>query len=194
MAGYFFVAFSLAEDLDSDNEDDLRLFEEFNSSKICQDMRSKFGKSYNRRHSIVSSSPRPSPAYPSSAFDPSLLNDQTEVDTVVSSNIADCDSLSVPPRSAIDLDTNAASNKKVGKTFYAFTFGTVNASINVLILNCYTLFAKLISEILFKFKNLLSISLIRQKEPKSWQKQIHRSVITKSIESDVGIVIAWQRN
>ena len=148
-------------------------------------MKSKFGKSYNRRHSVVSSSPRSTPAYPSSAFDPSLLNDQTEVDTVVSSNITDCDSLSVPPPSAIDSNTNAASNKKVGKTLYMPLLLGRYASINVLILNCYTLFAKLISEILFKFKNLLSISLIRQKEPKSWQKQIHRSVITKSIESDV---------
>ena len=87
-------------------------------------MKSKFGKSYNRRHSLVSSSPRSTPAYPSSAFDPALLNDQMEVDTVVSSNITDCDSLSVPPPSVIDSDTNAASNKKVGKTLYAFTFGT----------------------------------------------------------------------
>ena len=126
---FFFVAFSLAEDLNGVNNDDSRLFEEFNSGKICQDMKSKFGKSYNRRHSLVSSSPRSTPAYPSSAFDPSLLNDQTEVDTVVSSNITDCDSLSVPPPSAIDLDTNAASNKKVGKTLFAFTFGTVTPNI-----------------------------------------------------------------
>ena len=119
----FFVTFSLAKDLDGENEDDLRLFEEFNSSKICQNMKSKFGKSYNRRHSIVSSSPRPSPAYPSSAFDPSLLNDQTEVDTV-SVNITNCDSLSVPAPSVIDSDTNVASNKKVGKALF-FTYGRV---------------------------------------------------------------------
>ena len=86
-------------------------------------MKSKFGKSYNRRHSIVSSSPRPSPAYPSSAFDPSLLNDQTEVDTV-SVNITNCDSVSVPAHSVIDSDTNVASNKKVGKTLF-FTYGRV---------------------------------------------------------------------
>ena len=86
-------------------------------------MKLKFGKSYNRRHSIVSSSPRPSPAYPSSAFDPSLLNDQTEVDTV-SVNITNCDSLSVPAPSVIDSDTNVASNKKVGKTLF-FTYGRV---------------------------------------------------------------------
>ena len=126
MTDYFFVTFSLAEDLNGENNDDSRLFEEFNSSKICQDMKSKFGKIYNRRHSLVSSSPRSTPAYPSSAFDPALLNDdQTEVDTVVSSNITDCDSLSVPPPSVIDSDTNAASNKKVGKTLFAFTFRTV---------------------------------------------------------------------
>ena len=88
-------------------------------------MKSKFGKSYNRRHSLVSSSPRSTPAHPSSAFDPSLLNDQTEVDTVVSSNITDCETLSVPPPSVIDSGTNTASNKKVGKTLFAFTFGTV---------------------------------------------------------------------
>ena len=115
MAGYFFVAFSLAEDLHGENDDDSHLFEEFNSSKIYQDMKSKFGKSYNRKDSLVSSSPRSNRAYQSSAFDPSLLNDQTEVDTV-SSNITDCDSLSVPPPSIINSDTNAASNKKVGKT------------------------------------------------------------------------------
>ena len=125
MTDCFFLAFSLVEDLNGVNNDDSRLFEEFNSSKICQDMKSKFGKSYNRRHSLVSSSPRSTPAYTSSAFDPSLLNDQTEVDTVVSSNITDCDSLSVPPPSAIDSNTNAASNKKVGKTLFVFTFGTV---------------------------------------------------------------------
>ena len=114
------------EDLDSDNEDDLRLFEEFNSSKICQDMKLKFGKSYNRRHSIVSSSPRPSPAYPSSAFDPSLLNDQTEVDTV-SVNITNCDSVSVPAHSVIDSDTNVASNKKVGKALFFYLWqGSTN--------------------------------------------------------------------
>ena len=94
---------------DGRDNTDTRTLEEFNNSKLSQDIKLKLGANCDSRQFLISSSNHSTTSYPC-AFIPSLLIDNAEDAT---SDTAECGSSFIPPVST--LDTNGKNpNKKVG--------------------------------------------------------------------------------
>ena len=112
----YFVSFPSRDIVgDSKENNDSRLLEEFNNSKLSQEIRIKLGASYDSRNPIIVSSSPPcttsSIGYQYSLI-PSLLSDNTE--ETPSDNSSFLQSMSM---AAIE-SGGKNSNKKVGLNFY----------------------------------------------------------------------------
>ena len=92
---------------DGKDNNDARILEEFNNTKLSQDLKLRLGANCDNRQFLVSSA-QSTTSYPCS-FVPSLLIENAEDAT---SDAAECGSSFIPPMSSLD-STDKSCNRKV---------------------------------------------------------------------------------